>query len=314
MTTVLDIPPHSIQTVAATRLRATMAAVRVSLSWFGVRKTLTPEQKAQAAESFGASGDFVSAGKKLLDTSHPAFKAVSSVRSRLNNYWRGITLPYPEPGIRLIRRDDIAAFDAQMATFSAELVDAVVHLEESFAELKAAARQRLGSLYNGADYPQSLAGLFAVEWDYPSVEPPSYLRQLSPDLFAQEQARVAARFDEAIRLAEEAFTSELARLVSHLAERLSGSTDGRPKIFRDSAITNLTDFFQRFRQLNVRSSAELDGLVDRVQGLVRGVEPQELRDSTSLRQHVSGELQNVQSVLEDLLIDRPRRHILRHPR
>ena len=30
---------------------------------------------------------------------------------------------------------------------------------------------------------------------------------------------MAARFDEAIRLAEEAFTSELVKLVSHLGER-----------------------------------------------------------------------------------------------
>ena len=40
----------------AERLRITTAAVRVSLRWFGIRKTLTPEQKSQAAESFGAEG------------------------------------------------------------------------------------------------------------------------------------------------------------------------------------------------------------------------------------------------------------------
>ena len=43
-----------------------MAAVRVSLSWLGVRKTLTREQKAQAADTFGAESEFLSAGKKLL--------------------------------------------------------------------------------------------------------------------------------------------------------------------------------------------------------------------------------------------------------
>jgi len=52
------------------RLRLTTAAVRVSFTWLGVRKTLTPQQKSQAAESFGAEGDFLSARKKLLDTAH----------------------------------------------------------------------------------------------------------------------------------------------------------------------------------------------------------------------------------------------------
>jgi hypothetical protein len=48
-----------------------MAAVRVSISWFGTRKSLTVEQKAEAAEPFNAEAKFLSAGKKLLDISHP---------------------------------------------------------------------------------------------------------------------------------------------------------------------------------------------------------------------------------------------------
>ena len=41
----------------------------------------------------------------------------------------------------------------------------------------------------------------------------------------------------------------------------AGSDDGKPKIFRDSAVTNLTEFFARFRDLNIGSSTELDRLV-----------------------------------------------------
>ena len=69
MTTMIEDSPETAQ--AAGRLRATMAAVRVAFTWLGVRKTLNPEQKSQAAESFGAEREFLSAGKKLLDTSHP---------------------------------------------------------------------------------------------------------------------------------------------------------------------------------------------------------------------------------------------------
>ena len=97
--------------------------------------------------------------------------------------------------------------------------------------------------------------------DFPSIEPPDYLQQLNPQLYEEECRRVQSRFDEAVRLAEEAFCAELAKLVGHLTERLSGQEDGKPKIFRDSAIENLTQFFQRFRALNVRSSEQLDRLV-----------------------------------------------------
>jgi hypothetical protein len=315
MNSILDSPPHTDSSgAAAQRLRVSMAAVRVCFTWLGVRKTLSPEQRSQAAESFGAERDFLSAGKKLLDTSHPAFKAVTSVRSRIIAFWKGISLPYPEPGIRLIRQDDINPFAAQMTTLKEELVLAVGQLEANYAELKAAARRRLGTLFNTADYPASLQGWFDVTYDFPSVEPPDYLRQLSPQLYEQEAQRVAARFDEAVQLAEQAFTEELSKLVSHLTERLSGSDDGKPKIFRDSVIENLREFFGRFRHLNIRSCQQLDELVGQAQRVVQGLEPRQLRDNGDLRQQIATQLSGVQSVLDGLLVDRPRRNILRRPR
>jgi hypothetical protein len=198
-----------------------------------------------------------------------------------------------------------------MASFKEELTETVNALDNRFDELKAAARQRLGRLYDGSDYPLSLSGLFEVQWAFPSVEPPEYLQQLSPELYRQECERVQSRFTEAVQLAEQAFREELAKLVSHLSERLAGGDDGKPKIFRDSAVENLQSFFERFRTLNVRSNVQLDELVTRCQQVVQGIEPQTLRDDQSLRQEVATQLSAVASLVDGLLIDRPRRRILR---
>jgi hypothetical protein len=136
--------------------------VRVSFTWLGVRKALSAEQKAQAAEGFGAEGAYLSAAKKLLDTRDPSFRAVTGVRSRTLGFWRGVSLPFPEPGVRLVRRDAVAAFDAQLDEFREELAVAVDALDERLEDLKSAARARLGQLYSPTDYPASLRGLFAV--------------------------------------------------------------------------------------------------------------------------------------------------------
>ena len=314
MSTLLDETTVSPSTSPSQRLRTSFAAVRIAFTWLGTRKTLTTEQKAQAAETFGAEGEFLSAGKKLLDTKHPAFKAVTGVRSRIVSLWKGMSLPYPEPGVRLIKQDQIDVFTEQLTNLKEELDEAVWRLDEHYVELKSAARDRLGSLFNSADYPESLRGMFQVAWDFPSVEPPDYLRQLNPEVYRQECERVASRFDEAVQLAETAFVEELQNLVSHLTERLSGQADGKPKVFRDSAIENLTAFFDRFRKLNLRSNEQLDVLIGQCQQVVQGVEPQSLRDNNVLRQLVASELNQVQNVLDDLLVDRPRRNILRRPR
>lgn len=311
MTTLLAEPP----TISpAQELQARMTACRVSFTWLGTSRALTHAQRAQAAEPFGAAEKFLSAGKKLIDTAHPSYRAVTAVRTQIANSWKSLTLPYPEPGLRLIRQDRVTQFDAQLQRYRTALAQAVEELDAQFPELTQQARQRLGSLFNPRDYPGSLRDAFTVDWDFPALTPPEYLRQLSPELYERECARMQARFEQAVTLAEEAFTAEFGQLVSHLCERLSGTTDGQPKIFRDSAVTGLREFFERFRSLSIRSHPELDHLVAQAQEITQGRSPRQLRESAPLRQQIASELSVVQSQLDQLLVDRPRRNILRRPR
>ncbi len=299
---------------AADRIRHNFAACRIKFKWLGTTKSLSAEQKSQAAESFGAEGDSISAGKKLIDTKHDSYKALTSIKSQINSYWKDNSLPYPEPGIRLIKQERIDEFNATLEDYREQLEAGVRMLDDHFGELKDAARIRLGSLFDATDYPSSLADEFEVGWDFPSVEPPEYLQRLNPDLYREQAQRVSQRFERAVELAEQAFMEELDNLVNHLAERLSGDDDGKPKIFRDSAITNLGEFFARFRDLNVGSNEQLDELVGRCEQLMNGVQPQGVRDNDSLRRSLSTNLATVQSSLDQLLVDRPRRNIIRPSR
>ncbi|WP_232530041.1 hypothetical protein [Rosistilla oblonga] len=198
-----------------------------------------------------------------------------------------------------------------MQSFREELAHAVQQLETRFSEVTLEARDRLGDLFNSSDYPTSLSDSFHIEWTFPTVEAPEYLRRLNPELYQQECDRVRAQFDEAVRLAESAFVEELGKLIDHLAERLSDSADGKVKVFRDTAITNFTEFFERFQSLNIGSNAELDALVDRARTVVSGVAPQTLRSSSELRDRITNQLANVQASLDGLMVDRPRRNIIR---
>lgn len=301
------------QETASDRLRTTMTAARVSFTWLGVRRSLNTQQKDQAAQSFNAEGKFLSAGKKLMDTRHPAFRAVTAVRNAAIAYWKENSLPYPEPGIRLIRLDAVEEFSRRMARFRVELNQAVRQLSDHYYELREAARERLGELYNASDYPPTLEGEFGIEFEFPNVEPPEYLRELSPNVYRQECQRMQSRFEEAVTLAEQAFVEELSNLVDHLTERLSGTEDGKPKVFRDSAVTNLTEFFNRFRRLNIRSNPELDQLVAEAREAVRSARPDTLRRNEGMRQIVTEQLASVRTGIDQLMVDRPRRNIQRRP-
>jgi hypothetical protein len=130
---------------------------------------------------------------------------------------------------------------------------------------------------------------------------------------APEQRTTAARAFHADRefLSASKLILELQRLTAHLAERLTGLHDGQPKVFRDSAVENLREFFERLGRPNIRSSPELDAHVEQAQRTINGIEPQTLRDSNRLRQMVARDFEQIQASVGDLLVDRPRRNILR---
>ena len=295
------------------RLRITTAGCRVRFTWFGVEKSLTPEQRARVAERFDAAPRSLAATKKLLDTRHPAFRALTAVRGQIDAYWRSMTLPFPEPCIRLIPVDRVDEFNRRMAAYSAELRDAAAGLEQAFDDLKADAARRLGSLFEPSDYPANLRGCFAVRWDFPSLEPPSHLIWFSPSIHRLEEFRVQNRFEEAVRLADRMFLEEfVARLVGHLCERIScANPDGSPKVFRSAAVNDLQVFIARYRRFNLRSEVQLDEMVALVQRTLEGVTPERLREHPGLRRTVAAQLSWVQVSLAamagELLEGRARR-------
>src|SRR5262249_44393706 len=120
-----------------------------------------------------------------------------------------------------------------------------------------------------------------------------------------------ARFDEAVRLAEEAFASELAELVNRLAERLTPGPDGQRKVFRDATITSFQEFFEKFRSFSVRSNADLDALVERAERLVQGRTPDDVRSLPGVRQELQTAMTGIAQQLDGLLMDLPRRRIIR---
>ena len=106
--TLTDLPLETDS--PAQRLRRMAAAVRVHFTWWGVHRTLTNQQKEEVSSTYSADAQLLTAGKRILDVRHEAFRKLTAIRGRVVSYWKGLTLPYVEPGVRLIRQADIDGF------------------------------------------------------------------------------------------------------------------------------------------------------------------------------------------------------------
>ena len=105
-----------------------MAAVKLSFTWLGVRKTLAPEQRTTAARAFHADRELLSASKLIFDTRNATYRNVARVRSEASGYWRLESLPFPEPGVRLLQQNKLTQFDAHMFQYRQELQSAASEL------------------------------------------------------------------------------------------------------------------------------------------------------------------------------------------
>lgn len=295
----------------AQQLKDQTAGVSFQSHKFGVRRKLSAETRAQAAAPFQAEPDALVASKRLLDTRSGPYRAVVGVITRARRYWKSMTVFFPVKGVRLIRRDLMDSFDAQMKLFRDELKSATDDLLGEYKDLKKQARQQLGQLYNPSDYPdaESLLDEFTITWGYPSIDPPNYLKELNPRLYEQEQARVAARFEEAMGVAQQALAAEMADLVNHLVDRLTPGEDGKRRALSDKAIAGLTEFVTKFQSISVHTSPELDAMVKQIEQISKGVDLQAMKQNPDAQQHLFGTMTTLKEQIDSMLVEAPNRKI-----
>ena len=122
------------------QIHTTFVPVRLAFTWLGVRETLAPEQRTTAARAFHADRELRSASKLILDLKHPSYRAVATVRSEASGYWRTVTLPFPEAGIRLLPQNSLGLFATTMQTYRERLQEAARELAAQYNTMKSEAR------------------------------------------------------------------------------------------------------------------------------------------------------------------------------
>jgi len=299
-------------TNAADVLQLQHSAMKVSFTWWGTTKALRPDLKKEIADDFDADEEVLSASKKLINRKHPAYRAMTGIKRSIVAYWKQKTLPFPEPGIRLLPQSKLEEFDTFMESARADLREAADELQAAYEQNRTLGAT-LGRLHDDHDYPATVNDLFSIAWNVENITPPDYLLELKPEFYQREMQRIRGLFDNAVELAEGEFVEEFGKLVTSLVERLSDNEDGTPKVYRKGCVDKLKSFIDRFKDLSIHSNDELEKLVGQCESLTKGVDGTTFRDLPDIRKHVAGKLAEVKEAMEKDLVLRPRRKITRRP-
>jgi len=181
----------------------------------------------------------------------------------------------------------------------------------AYPTLVARAQERLGPLYDPADYPpvEALPALFGVTVQYLTFDMPGILAHCSERArrraFQESQAKLAEAIEEMRLHLRTAF----AELIGHLKDRLAPDlATGQAKVLRAAAVTRLLEFLDTFGARNaVAGDAELAALVEQTRQILSGVEVPLLRTDADLRATIQQELHGIAQQLDQLVATAPTR-------
>jgi hypothetical protein len=304
-----DLPETAVATLKPT------SAIENSICLALQRGKLGNSRKVSTAKiETKADRAMLKLSKQLLDS--PEYDAIKSLDGRIGKYLDSYALPSVLPhsdAVWFIPLGLVTRIQTKLLDFSAErkqLVKAfVAAYPQRVREAAEGERAKLGEFADINDYPpvHDIEEKFYLDWQYVEFGVSDKLRQIDSKLFEQERQRNERQWAEATVVAQQTLRACMAKLVDHMVDRLSGNEDGKPKRFNDTLITNVNEFLGVFDARNITNDQELKVLVDRARQIVRGVDPEVLRNNDSTRAYVARGFEQIKGRLDGMMTAVPKR-------
>lgn len=177
-------------------------------------------------------------------------------------------------------------------------------------------RRELGPLFDPADYGNEL--VMSATLDFVDVLPSQFTSINSQEIKQIILAKMTENVKQATTELIDKLATELMDSMASLAERMSGSEDGKPKTFKLTRLNTINEQVQLFRESLTplgMTTGKLDEAMQKLETLLNtDATPESLNNARMegeigdrVRQRVTRAAESVFEALNESLIDRPRR-------
>lgn len=283
-----------------------------------LRQKQEGDSSPEAARPINGNGkplavDKVSSTKQLLDM--PELDAINEfltdVKDKLVGKIRGRANPsFIREGLFTVRKGLVPVFESELKDavrkIQNELRPAIEKAYEDAikrAETLPVSKGGLGPLFNRADYPPAseVAAKFSIDWQYLALGVPD---DLPAELRAEKEAQFQKQLQDAAEEIKQALRVGFGEFISHAVEKLTVAPGEKPKIFRDSLLTNLDEFISSFESRNMGDPA-LEDLIAKARNVIRPnggdlVDPDRLRKFANVRDGFATKFAEIKAQLEPI--------------
>ena len=256
-----------------------------------------------------ADPEAIHVSKELLDS--PEMQLIGSLDGDIRRWLNVRSLPTQgllKGGVYRVPLTLVDDVDRSLENFAGTRNSMIDSFIDTYPERIRKAQIRLRSLFDTADYPSvgTLRSMFGFEYRYLTFDVPEVLAE---HLKSREREKAVEAITAEAEEIKSALREGFKTLLDHAVDRLGNNKDGKKKVFRDTLIANLGEFFTYFNDKNLVGDGELATLVEKARAVMEGVEVGDLRSDDGLRDSVRSKLDEVKAEMDRNITIRPRRRI-----
>ncbi len=184
-------------------------------------------------------------------------KPLSKVEGKARAVHEKMTLPWNNSGERILPAEMFMEYTSKMRELEAEFRKEVETFVRVYPEIVAAARDRLGDLYEPDWFPPAERIYRKFTWEV-TVMPLPGADDFRVKLGDDEKDAVRKDIEQQLQGRLENATKSLWTRLHGMVERMADRLKDPDAIFRDSLVSNLREFCETLPKLNVANDPELE--------------------------------------------------------
>ena len=273
-----DLPELTVPSISSSALR-----VGLSISVPTMRKMDKKATREVIAHNHAQTGSANVSKKLIRSTAHEDMtKLVASMRA----YHREQTVPWGDLGDRLVSNQSLMDYKNNMTQLEREFWDVSQRILDDYPQAVAQAQLQLGDMFNEDEYPsvEVLRGKFRFSLVFEAVPDVGDFRV---DIGNQAASEMREQYKQVLSDRIKAVHQDLAERLAEPLQRMSRGLDyhegEKPTGFRDTLVDNVLSIVDLMRTCNLNGNAHIAGIQQDLRNTLKGVTPDGLRNSPTLR-------------------------------
>ena len=264
-----------------TTLHTRAMLARLSISAWTARK----HDKSVSAEVEATHGAHDAGRFNKLLVSKALLEPLAKLGGEVRKYHYANTLPWNDGGDRLLPSILFMAYTDQIREFKRQFAKLVSELTHAYPAEVQTARNRLGSMYNPADYPDvsELYGRFDISIEF---EPIPNAKDFRVDVSDEAADEIRNQITNSVNLRQQEAVKDCYRRVREVVSKIHERLSVEDAMFRDTLIENARDLMAVLPGLNITDDPALTALHGEINELLM-VEPTTLRNSPTKRKETA---------------------------